>query len=76
LKNTLTILLATAVLHNIAATKLENTLTIVLLYNIAVNQNDFEAIEQYENVENEGNRNDFPGGNAAMRALIIDTVFM
>ncbi|XP_063931798.1 putative nuclease HARBI1 [Zophobas morio] len=63
-------------------TKLENTLTILVatavLHNIAISQNDqaddFEAIQQYEDVENDINNDNFPGGNAARRAL-IDTVF-
>ena len=49
-----------------------------MLHNIAISQNDpaddFEAIQQYEDVENEVNNDNFPGANATRRAL-IDTVF-
>jgi hypothetical protein len=54
LENTLTIIVATAVLHNIA--------------------DDFDLIQDYENVEEEVNHDAGAGGNAVRRAL-IDTVF-
>jgi hypothetical protein len=63
-------------------TKLENTLTIIVatavLHNIAINENDgaddFDLIQDYENVEEEENHDAGAGGNAVKRAL-IDTVF-
>jgi hypothetical protein len=63
-------------------TKLENTLTIIVatavLHNVAINKNDgaddFDLIQDYENVEEEVNHDAGAGGNTVRRAL-IDTVF-
>jgi nuclease HARBI1 len=61
LDTTLTIIVATAVLHNIAINENDQA-------------NDFKFFQQYADVEDDVNHNVGAGGNAVRRAL-IDTVF-